>query len=168
MKNQFKPIALMLLFALSFTFHGFGQAPNPTEGGGDKRERIQAAKVAFIASRLNLNTSQAQQFWPVFNEFEAAKKKIKKQMKQLRIDNIMMDGSDDQLKTDIKKFFSLRQEELDLEKSYSDKFLKAISPKQLVDYYRCEKEFTRILLKKLKERRGGRNWDKDKKDPEDE
>ena len=50
----------------------------------EKSEKVMAAKVAFITSRLNLNTSQAQQFWPVYNEFEAERKKIRAQMKGLR------------------------------------------------------------------------------------
>jgi hypothetical protein len=51
--------------------------------------------------------------------------------------------------------FALRQEELDLEKSYSDKFLKVLKAKQMIEFYRAEKEFTKILLKRLKENRKG-------------
>lgn len=122
------------------------------DGRGD---RLQTAKVAFINTKLNLTTTQAQQFWPLFNEFEAAKKKIRKQLRQLKADNLLAEGTDEALKGDIKKMFSLRQEELDLEKGYSEKFLKVISAKQLVDFYRSEKEFTRLILRKLRERRGG-------------
>lgn len=121
----------------------------------DKSEKITAAKVAYITSRLNLTTAQAQQFWPVFNEFEAARKKIRKQMRLLRVEAKLSDPSEDEVKADIKKMFALRQEELDLEKQYSEKFLKVISARQLAEYYRSEKEFTKLLLNKLKERRGG-------------
>ena len=55
--------------------------------------------------------------------------------------------------------FSLRQEELDLEKSYSEKFMKVISARQLADFYKAEKEFTKMLLKKLKSRKGDLNLD---------
>lgn len=119
-----------------------------------KSEKVQAAKVAYITSKLNLNTQQAQQFWPVFNEFEAARKKIRKQIRQLVNENRMLEQTDDQVKTDIKKFLALKQEELDLEKLYAEKFLKVISPKQLVEYYRTEKEFAQLLLKRLKGGRG--------------
>ena len=132
----------------------FGQASADEQD--EKGDRVEAAKVAYITSRLDLNTQQAQQFWPVFNEFETSKKKIRKQLRQLRVDNLLLDGSEDQLKTDIKKMFALRQEELDLEKQYVDKFLKVISAKQLAEFYRSEKEFTKILLKRLHGKGQGR------------
>lgn len=124
------------------------------EDKDERGERVQAAKVAYITSKLNLNTTQAQQFWPVFNEFENGRKKIRKQLKQLRVDNASGKGTDAEITADIKKMFALRQEELDMEKSFSEKFLKVISPSQLADFYRSEKEFTRLLLKRLGGREG--------------
>lgn len=146
------PLCLMVLFALPM-------AAQPDQE--DKSDRITAAKVAYITSKLNLTTAQAQQFWPVFNEFEAARKKIRKQMRLLRVEAKLSDPTEEELKADIKKMFALRQEELDLEKQYSDKFLKVISPRQLAEYYRSEKEFTKLLLHKLKDRKGGMGQPRD-------
>ena len=159
--KRFIPSILNLFFLFLFLIPAIAQqGPDDLdERGGD---RVQAAKVAYITSKLGLTTVQAQQFWPLYNEFEIARKKIRKQIRQLRIDNMIIDANEDQLKTDIKKLFSLRQEELDLEKLYSEKFLKVISAKQLAEYYRSEKEFTRLLIKRLKGGRGGRGGgDKD-------
>jgi Spy/CpxP family protein refolding chaperone len=117
--------------------------------------------VAFISTKLNLSTTQAQQFWPLFNEFETARKRIRKQIRQLRIDNLLLGGSEEELKTDIRKLFALRQEELDLEKTYAEKFLKVLTPKQLVEYYRLEKEFTKVLLRRLKGRNNAEAGEKD-------
>jgi len=149
MKTYIKIILHITFFY--FVFAMFCQA----QGGNmeERKDRIQAAKIAFITNKLDLNTTQAQQFWPTYNEYEAEKKKIRKQLKQLKIDNILSDGTEDQLKTDIKKMFALRQEELDLEKMYSEKFLKVLSAKQMVEFYRAEKEFTKVLLKRLRNQR---------------
>jgi len=141
----------LFLFLIFIPILGFGQRMGKDRE--EKGERIQAAKVAYITSRLNLNTPQSQQFWPIYNEFEEARKKIKKQIKKLVLENANKEATDDQIRADIKKMFLLRQEELDLEKTYSEKFLKILTPKQLVDFYRAEKEFTSLLLKRLK---GGR------------
>jgi len=149
---------LLFIFTLSLGWGGissFGQA------GNEGKDRIQAAKIAFITTKLNLTSVQAQQFWPLFNEFETERKRIRKQIRQLRIDNLLLSGTDEQLKVDIRKLFALRQEELDLEKSYAEKFLKVITPKQLAEYYRSEKEFTRILLRKLKGRNNLEGSDKE-------
>jgi len=147
---------LLSLFFLGFNASGQSGESDDKSGPGD---RIQSAKVAFITNRLNLNSNQAQLFWPIFNEFESSKKKIRKQLRRLKFENEFGGGTEEELKTDIKKMFSLRQEELDLEKSYSEKFMKVISARQLADFYKAEKEFTKMLLKKLKSRKGDLNLD---------
>jgi hypothetical protein len=151
MNKLIKPLLILTLLFCNLSINGLAQRGKKEE----RNERVQAAKVSFITTKLDLNTTQAQQFWPMYNEYEAEKKKIRKQMRQLKVDNILSDGTEDQLKADIKKMFALRQEELDLEKSYSDKFLKVLSAKQMVQFYRAEKEFTKVLLKRLRESRNG-------------
>ena len=149
--HKIPTVILLFFMALRPAF-----AQPGTEDMEDKGERVEAAKVAYITSKLNLSTVQAQQFWPIFNEFETSKKKIRKQIKQLRIGNAISEGTEEQIKADIKKMFQLRQEELDLEKSYSEKFIKAISIKQLAEFYKSEKDFTKMLLNRLhgREKRG--------------
>lgn len=153
-------VIVSLLLGLSLSISLFGQAPNPATPEPENRsEKVQAAKVAYITTRLNLSTQQAQQFWPIYNEFELARKKIRKQIKQLVIDaKPGVDPSEEQLKTDLKKFMALRQEELDLEKSYMEKFLKVLSAKQLVEFYRSEKMFAKLLIDRIKG--GGRGQGK--------
>lgn len=149
-------ILLILLLLISLAAKG----QNPSENTTD---RLTAARVAYITNRLNLNTNQAQQFWPLFNEFEAARKKVRKQIRQLKVESHVLDGTDEEIKNDLKKLLALRQEELDLEKTYVERFLKVLSPKQLAEYYRAEKEFTRMLVKRVKDRRGQRD-EKEKDD----
>jgi hypothetical protein len=155
MKINLKHPLLIIVLFLGVLFHSNCQSKDP-EDKEDRSDRLQAAKVAYITNKLNLTSTQAQQFWPVYNEFELARKKIRKQIRKLRVDNMLLNGTEEEIKTDIKKLFALRQEELDLEKMYAEKFLTSISAKQLAEYYRSEKEFTKLLIKKLKER-GGRD-----------
>lgn len=151
---------LIITILVGLTIPGFGQGRERNWEG--KGEKIQAAKVAYITSRLNLNTQQSQQFWPIYNEFEEARKKIKKQIKKLVMENEAKEITEDQIKADIKKLFVLRQEELDLEKSYAEKFLKVLTAKQVVDFYRSEKEFTSLLLKRLKGAKRGSGTEEDR------
>jgi hypothetical protein len=120
------------------------------QGPEEKAEKIQAAKVAYITSKLNLTTAQAQTFWPVYNEFEGGRKKIRLQMKGLNKESKHAQLNDEQIKANVRKRLALRQEELDLEKLYVDKFLKVLSAAQLADLYESEKEFTKLLLNRLK------------------
>ncbi|MDQ4141679.1 MAG: hypothetical protein M3142_14310, partial [Bacteroidota bacterium] len=54
-----------------------------------------------------------------------------------------------QLREAINEMHAVRQNELNVEKKYTDKFLKVISVRQLATLYQSEREFTRVLLKKL-------------------
>lgn len=145
-----KSLLIFTLFVFQFSQIGVCQRHGMGGDPEDRMEKTEAARVAYITTRLNLNSQQAQQFWPLFNEMEAAKKKIRKLIRQLVIENKTPESSDEQVKEDLKKFFSLRQEQLDVEKSYSEKFMKVLSPKQVVDLFRSEKEFTKMLIKRIR------------------
>jgi hypothetical protein len=137
-----------LIFSIStfLILIGSGSAFSQKEDFEEKSEKVKAAKVAFITNRLNLTSAQAEKFWPVFNEFETEKRKIRKQLRGFKNDKLKEDASEEQYKVELNKMFALRQEELNLEKSYSEKFLKVISARQLVDLFKSESEFTRMLL----------------------
>jgi hypothetical protein len=49
-----------------------------------------------------------------------------------------------------------QQQVLDLKRRYNNRFLKIISPQQLAELYKAEREFLQMLQQKLKDRRGDR------------
>jgi len=166
MKTSMKPIlnrisdqlamkTLLLFSVLLLSLNLKAQPP----GMEEKAEKVQAAKVAYITSKLNLNTAQAQGFWPVFNEFESARRKIRFQMKVLQREGKHSQLNEEQMKASIRKRLALRQEELDLEKQYAEKFMKILSAAQVAELYESEKEFTKLLISRWKgeggRRRGG-------------
>ncbi len=58
MKNFY----FVIFFLFSCTYICIGQPP----GSG---QRLEAIKVAFITRELNLNPTEAQRFWPVYNSY---------------------------------------------------------------------------------------------------
>jgi hypothetical protein len=114
----------------------------------ERMQKIQNAKIAFITEKLNLTSDQAQRFWPVYNQYDAERLALKEKSHTLRTSNFDA-MSEAELRTALNNRFSWRQEELDLDKFYMDKFLKVISVRQLATLYRSEREFMRVLLKKL-------------------
>jgi hypothetical protein len=147
-------VLLIFLIALN-TGTMLAQAADKEE----KLEKVQAAKVAYITSKLNLSTAQAQNFWPVFNEFEAARRKVRTQMKSLQREGKHNQLTEEQLKANVRKRLAFRQEELDLEKQYAEKFMKVLSAAQVSELYESEKEFTKLLLNKWKEGGKGKRGD---------
>ncbi len=117
-----------------------------------RMEKIKNAKIAYLTDKLQLTTEQAQKFWPLYNSYDTDRRNARVRpriMKEANLETM----SDTQLREAINEMHAVRQNELNVEKQYVDKFLKVISIKQLATLYRSEREFTRVLLKKLDDRR---------------
>lgn len=138
-----KKLFIYILLTIAFSSTAWAQPGN--------KEKIEAAKIGFISERLELTTKQAQAFWPMYNEYSAKKKEIRKAINQLKIEN-SDNETDAEILDDIKKINLYKQREVDIEKEYVDKFLTVITPKQLAALYKAEKQFTKILLDKLKDK----------------
>lgn len=115
-------------------------------------QRIQNAKIGLITNRLNLTTEQSQQFWPVYNEYEAKKQEVRLAIRRLNAETNNLAASDERILADIREMMSLRQKEVDLDKEYMNRFLKIINVRQLAELYKTEQQFTRMLLEKLNRR----------------
>lgn len=138
-----KKLLIYILLSIAFSSTAWAQPGN--------KEKIEAAKIGFISERLELTPKQAQAFWPMYNEYSAKKKEIRKAINQLKIEN-SDNETDAEILDDIKKINLYKQREVDIEKEYVDKFLTVITPKQLAALYKAEKQFTKILLDKLKDK----------------
>ena len=49
----------------------------------DKLEKIKALRVAFISTKLELTSNEAQKFWPIFNEFDKNQTDLRKEKRIL-------------------------------------------------------------------------------------
>lgn len=117
----------------------------------DREERfkqIQNYKITYLTSKLDLNPEQAQRFWPVYNQYDAERNKMRHQTRISRPEKIAT-MSEPELREKLVTRLEVQQNMLDLEKTYMDRFLKVISVRQLAILYRSEEEFPRILLEKL-------------------
>lgn len=119
-----------------------------------KKERIKALKVAYITEKLSLTTSEAQEFWPVYNTFYDNVSKlrhreyinIKKKIKNGEIDE-MSDKEVNELLTELEDIEKKKyMEEIQL----TEKLKKVLPPKKILLLKRAERDFSRELLHKLK------------------
>lgn len=117
-----------------------------------KEERIRSLKIAYITEELQLTSEQSQQFWPIYNEWQAALKNLRKKIKPLR--NID-DMSDAELENMLEQQLQAEEERARLNRTYSESLRKVISIRQLVGLVRAERQFKRELLKRAREARGG-------------
>ena len=116
--------------------------------------KIEAAKIAFITDKLALTPEQAQLFWPLYNEMQDKRESITKAMREAR------QGVDFNNITEEKalELIALKRETdkkmLALNNEYIEKYRGVLMASQVVRITYAEEEFRRMLLRRLRERRG--------------
>lgn len=141
--------ALFILF-LSFTTLVTAQKPN--------REKIEALKVAFITERLDLSPSEAQNFWPVYNQFQDEMRTHhdarRQQMEQFGPEGDGLNSmSDEEVKKELDKELTREENMVKLRRKYHQEFLKVLSPKKVAKLYAAEMQFERKLVERLRKGR---------------
>ena len=123
------------------------------------REQIKAARIAFLTNRLQLDTEQAQLFWPIFNEYEAEKgeliKKYNQQKRELAGPEGFRNMSEENASKMLDIYFDQKGAELALEKKYVMRFKEVLKPRQTWAMVRFEGDFRRTVLDKMMKRREG-------------
>jgi len=122
---------------------------------GRPMQRIHAAKMAYISDRLRLTESQSAQFLPVYREYEEELRIVRKPYKEKYKLQATEEGSGVQAWQYLEDDLDYQQDVIALKRKYNDRFLKVLSGQQLADMYVAEREFKRVLMKRLEERRGG-------------
>ena len=139
-----KKIAIIVL-SMTFTFSAFSQQMR------DKIEqKVNIQRIAFLTQRLSLTETEAQQFWPIYNEFTDKLQQIRKPVKPEK-------PFDEQADADVEKMitaqFDRESRETDLKKEYFIKLKKVISVKKIAKLYKAEKDFRGELVKQLQDMR---------------
>ncbi|WP_338763710.1 hypothetical protein WAF17_20270 [Bernardetia sp. ABR2-2B] len=156
MKTKFYT-SFVLFFFLSISV--FAQRGHNGRGNEEMSEQLKAMRVAMITQNLNLSSDEAAKFFPIYNEYSTKRENIKKQLKQNRREGRRLTGA--KLEASFKKTFELREQELELEKLYFEKFKTVVSVEKIMELYRTERQFRRMLLKELSKRGGHHPPDED-------
>jgi hypothetical protein len=109
------------------------------------QQKIKAAHAAYITEHLGLTPEEAEKFWPVYREYAAKRQSIRQQYRDAK-----KSGQDEKslLELDLK----IKQQELDLEKDYSGRFQKVITPQKMMNLRQAEKDFRRLILRQIQQR----------------
>ncbi|WP_113924951.1 type 2 periplasmic-binding domain-containing protein [Cognataquiflexum aquatile] len=116
------------------------------------KEKLEAARVAFITNRLDLKPEQAEKFWPLFNQYNEERTKMMDKVSSLNRES-MQEITEARAKEIIQKRFSIQQQLLDREKIFMEEITKVISLQQAIKLGGVNREFTRQVYQR---NRGGR------------
>lgn len=145
----------------TFTFAQNGNRRGPQMD----REKLQAARIAFLTNRLELSPETAKVFWPIFTEYDNEKSKLSKKygaQKRLLFDKDSRSLSDENADKMLDIYLDQKQAELDLEKKYLGRFKEVLSMKQVWRVIRFDSDFRRSLMQRVS--RGNRSEGKPRED----
>ncbi len=144
-----KKIGLLLICTVMTAGLMFGQQDRQAI-----MEKVEARKVAFISSKLDLTPEEGQLFWPVYNAYHD-------ELKALRKDNRAKGQFRDEENQDydamLDNLMEMQENELAVKKEYASKMKAAIGSRKTLMYYRVESQFKEDMLRELRGRRNRRS-----------
>lgn len=121
----------------------------------EKREKIEAFKRTYITMKLDLTTTEAETFWPVYNEFDHARHELGKSApKPFSEGKEPSDYTDKELEEILNQIFEHEQSMLDLKIEYSNKFREVLPLEKVVQLGTIEAEFRKEIMEKFSAKRG--------------
>ena len=124
MKLKITLLAIFCMMSSSLLAQRGGNVPS-----SEKMERLKAMKVGVITEKVSLSPDQAKEFWPVYNNYEAEKSRLRANMRN----KLRQIGREDVEKAELARqdeIFKMKEQELELEKKYRPKLLEIISATQ--------------------------------------
>ncbi|MDO6472446.1 hypothetical protein [Maribacter sp. 1_MG-2023] len=121
-------------------------------------EKINTLKVAFITEKLSLSTKEAQEFWPVYNEYQE-KRNVLRKKNHNQIRGKMKDAdalTEKEAENLLALHIQIEEEEEVLDTNFLKSVSKVISAKKTLLLLRSEEEFKRQLMKQYRQNKGGR------------
>jgi hypothetical protein len=144
---------LIMLASLLFASTVFAQQG---QRGRQGYEQVEAEKIAFFTRTLELTSTEAREFWPVYDEFQDSRNAIIRERHILSrsfADNYK--GMDEDKAEDIgDRYIELLEKETELTMEFHEKFKKVLPPSKVMRFYQAENEFKMQLLRRI--RGGGR------------
>ena len=131
----------------------FAQGPGPRRGNDNGwRERVRSEKVAFLTSEIDLTESEAQVFWPIYNQiqkeqresFEAVQKAYDAMAK-----GVQEGQSSTEMDKLVKAYIDAKEKGEGVETKYLNKLLKALPADKVARYYVAEEKFRHQQIGRL-------------------
>ena len=122
------------------------------------RDRIKALKRAHITAALELTSSEAEKFWPIYNEYEQKVYQLKtvktRQLaRRLRAVGGLNNLSETEAANILQEFLEIDFNIANEKKKLHKNLVGVISSKKMIKLLRAEQSFNKELLKKLREKK---------------
>lgn len=160
MKNLF-------VFIISCTlFYGVKVNAQDDKHNKDRWEKFRTEKIAFLTDKLELTPTEAQKFWPVYNQMDKERwqAQILRRDLEMKVKEAKETLSEKEIIKLTREYASGMQTEANMVVKYNEEFLKILSPKKVLKLYQTENDFRMHMIKKYRDgERGGTGKSPDKK-----
>jgi hypothetical protein len=137
----------ILLLCLFICFSAITTAQEKNE----HRERIKALKTAHITEGLELTSTEAQKFWPIYNEYEQKRRSLYKQ-EHITIPS-MECVTEESAAARLEEYVELERQDYLLKKQYFEDLKEIFTAKRIIQLKKVEDEFNRKMMREYRARR---------------
>ena len=146
--NKISKLSFVLVITL------FSTILSAQNDSNEKKENREARKIAFFTTKMDLNTEESHDFWPVVNEMNAELKEIRNKNahgRMILMDKKSEDLSDKELEEILDARMQIGKEQMDIKIKYHEKFKEVIPIQKVAKFYRAKREFKKIQSERKKQ-----------------
>ena len=145
MKINMKNLLIILLM-----FSGLWQMQSQ-EKDDSHREKIKELKTAFFTQELNLDKKKAQQFWPIYNEYESELHKLRKR-EHRDIPNLecITEGDAEDM---LDEYVAIEKQDYILKQKLFNDLKEIMTAQEIIKLHKLEDEFHKKLIKEYRARK---------------
>ena len=111
------------------------------------RSVVQTERKAVVAKNMQLTEAESEAFWPVYNEYEQAMRKVNTKrvdvLRRLAAEYETL--TDEQAEALVKESFDFQQERVKVRRSFMKKFAKALTGKRVARFYQIDSKIDSII-----------------------
>lgn len=151
MKDILKITTIIVITILTYS-SAFAQQGKPSKEEMEKKMKV--LKVSFLTEKLDLTETEAQMFWPVYNQFEDEMMSLRPEKNPGERPNIE-EMSDQDIENKVQETFAMGYKKIQIQEVYFEKFKEILPMQKVMKMYMAEKEFKKEIIAKFKERKQG-------------
>jgi len=151
-----KKILLLITITAFLSVPDLILAQNDNNGHQDRWEKYRSEKIAFLTDKLDLSPTEAQKFWPVYNEMDKERSDVQSERRDLdrQVREAPEKLSDKEVIKLTRSYASNAEREGALATKYNEQFLKILPPQKVLMLYKAENEFRMYMFRKYRDQRG--------------
>ena len=132
----------------------FAQGPQGPRRGDDNgwRERVRSEKVAFLTQEIDLTESEAQVFWPIYNEIQKTQRESFEAVQKAYVAmerGVQEKKSGKEMEKLVRAYIEAKEKNEGIETKYLNKLLKSLPAEKVARYYVAEEKFRHQQIGRL-------------------